>query len=241
MNRWLGFGLLMAGFVTGGVVLASTPFGGDDTGTIPPDSPKGPITKCENAVGKAVGTLVKSIGKCTASRASGKLKDDTAEDACEQKALTKFGTTKTKGCSGCTDLSTLGPAVEALLDTNNNQVYCTATGTPFGGDDSGMIPSDSPKGPITKCENGVNKAAGTLVGAIVKCHASRASGKLADDTAEDACEQKGLTKFGKTKVTGCDSCTDLSMLGSFVEGQADGANALVYCASPSEAFLDAPG
>src|SRR5262249_60178507 len=113
-------------------------------GLIPPASPKGPITKCENAVGKAVGTLVKSIGKCTASRASGKLKDDTAEDACEQKALTKFGTTKTKGCSGCTDLSTLGPAVEALLDTNNTQVYCTAPRPADGEGVAWMIPADSP-------------------------------------------------------------------------------------------------
>jgi hypothetical protein len=65
-----------------------------------------------------------------------------------------------------------------------------------------------------------------------------AVGVLAGDAAEDACEQKGLTKFGKTKITGCDSCTNLGTLGSFVETTTDGANALVYCASPSAAFLD---
>jgi len=241
MNRWLGFGVTAGALLVGGVVLAGTPFGGDDTGTIPPDSPKGPVTKCENTVGKAVATLVKSIGKCHASHASGKLADDTAEDACEQKGLTKFGKTKTAGCDACTNLTTLGSAVEMLLDSNNSKVYCTATGTPFGGDDTGNIPSDAPKGTITKCENGVNKAVATLVGAIDKCHASRASGKLADDTAEDACEQKGLTKFGKTKITGCDSCTNLGSLGSFVETTVDGANALVYCGSPSGAFLDVLG
>jgi mRNA-degrading endonuclease toxin of MazEF toxin-antitoxin module len=241
MNRWLGFGVAVGALVMGGVVLAGTPFGGDDTGTIPSDSPKGPVTKCENTVGKAVATLVKSIGKCTASRASGKLTDDTMEDACEQKALTKFGTTKTAGCGTCTNLTAVGAAVEMLLDSNNDKVYCTATGTPFGGDDTGNVPSDAPKGAITKCENGVNKAVGTLVGAISKCHALRASGKLTDDTMEDACEQKGLTKFGKTKITGCDSCTNLGTLGSFVETTTDGANALVYCASPSAAFLDVLG
>jgi hypothetical protein len=238
MNRWLGLGVAVAGLAIGGVVFAGTPFGGDDTGTIPPDAPKGPVTKCENRVGKAVGKLVVAIGKCTASRAIGKLADDAAEDTCEQKGLTTLGNTKTTGCGACTNLSVLGSTVEALLDANNNKVYCTTSGTPFGGDDTGNIPSDAPKGPTTKCENGVNKAVGKLVGSIVKCHASRAIGKLADDTAEDACEQTALTKFGKTKTAGCDPCTDLGTLGTFVETQADTTNAVVYCASPSGAFLD---
>ena len=97
-------------------------------------------------------------------------------------------------------------------------------GTPFGGDDMGTIPCDAPKGPVTKCESGVAKAAGKLVGAILKCHASRASGKLADDSAEDTCEGAAKTKFEATKVTGCDPCIgSLSDLADFVEGQADGA------------------
>src|SRR6185295_13483013 len=241
-NRLLGFAAAVALLIVGAVVLAGTPFGGDDMGTIPSDAPKGPVTKCENGVGKATGKLVAAVGKCTASRVSGKLSDDAAEDGCEGAALTKFGTTKTTGCGTCTNLTTLGAAVVGLLDSNNNKVYCTATGTPFGGDDTGNIPSDAPKGPITKCENGVNKAVGKLVAAIVKCHANRATGKLADDSAEDGCEGAALTKFGTTKTAGCDSCTNLGTLGSFVETQVDGVgNALVYCASPGGAFLDVLG
>ncbi len=221
-------------------VIAATPFGGDDSGFIPPDSPKGAITKCENGVGKGVGKLTAAILKCHAGRASGKFTTDAAEDTCEATALTKFGSTKTSGCASCTNLGTIGAAVAGLIDSNNNRVYCTSTGTAFGGDDTGNIPSDAPKGPITKCENGVGKGVGKLVAAIIKCHAGRATGKFATDAAEDACEGTALTKFGTTKTTGCDPCTNLGSLGTFVAQTVDGANNLVYCASPSGAFLDGP-
>ena len=62
--------------------------------------------------------------------------------------------------------------------------------TPFGGDDTGLIPP--PKSPIAKCEAGAAKAEGKLIKCILKCHADRASGKLADNTAEESCE-KSLT------------------------------------------------
>jgi len=222
-----------------GRILAGTPFGGDDMGTIPSDSPKGPVTKCESGVAKNATKLVGSILKCHASRATGKLTDDTAEDTCEQTAKTKFEATKVTGCAACTSLTGLATGIEATLDTNNNKVACDPTGTPYGGDDTGFIPSDAPKGPETKCENGVGKAVGKLVGAIGKCHVKRVTGKLADDTAEDACEATAKTKFEKTKTTGCPACVgSLSDLADFVESQADGAlNALVWCGSPSRAFL----
>ena len=227
-----------AGFwPNGGPPPGGTPFGGDDTGTIPPDAPKGPVTNCENGVGKAVGKLVGAIGKCTASEATGKLADNAAEDTCEEAALAKFGATKIAGCGACTNLGATATAFAALFEGNNDKVYCAPAGMPFGGDDTGNIPSDAPKGPITKCENGVNKAVGKLVVAIAKCHASRATGKLADDTAENACEGAALTKFGTTKTAGCDPCTNLGTLGTFVETTVDGANNLIYCASPSGAFL----
>ena len=220
------------------VAIAGTPFGGDDTGTIPSDAPKGPITKCENGVGNAVGKLLGSLGKCTASRASGKLADDSAEDACEGAALKKFNATKSTGCGACTNITATGSAVAALADANNNQVYCTAKGTPFGGNDSGKIPKDAPSGPVTKCENGVNKATGKFAAALLKCHASRASGKLADFNAEENCEAIALIKLTRTKTAGCNPCTaDLLFLGSFVEAQVDSANSDIYCASPSGAFV----
>ena len=164
--------------------------------------------------------------------------DDTAEITCEGAALTTFNATKTAGCGACTNTTAISTAVEELTDANNNQVYCTAKGTPFGGNDSGKIPKDAPSGPVTKCENGVNKATGKFAAALLKCHASRASGKLADFNAEENCEALALIKLTRTKTAGCNPCTaDLLFLGSFVEAQVDSANSDIYCASPSGAFV----
>ena len=239
MTRWLGIMAAVGSLALGGIVLAGTPFGSDDGGFLPPDAPKGPITKCENGVGKGVSKLAAAILKCHAGRVTGKLATEAAEEACEGAALTKFGTTKTATCDPCTSLAAIGAATEGLIDTNNDKVYCSSVGAAFTGDDTGTIPTDAPKGPIAKCENGVAKGVAKLVGAIAKCHALRASGKLATDAAEETCEGAALTKFGTTKTVGCDTCTVLATLGAFVETTVDAANGLVYCKSPSGAFLDA--
>jgi hypothetical protein len=233
----LSSGLVLAASIA--VAIAGTPFGGDDNGTIPSDAPKGPVTKCESKVAKAAAKVVGSIIKCHAGRTTGKYADDTAENGCESTALTKFGATKTAGCAGCTNLSTIGAALEAAVDINNDRVDCDATGTPFGGDDSGFIPPDAPKGPETKCSNGVGKAVAKFVGGITKCHIGRATGKYADDGAEDSCEFAPMAKFAFTKTLGCPSCIGpLPALATFVEGQADGVlNGLIWCGSPSGAFL----
>ena len=220
-----------------GLVLAGVPFGGDDTGFIPPDKTVG---KCEGKVGKAVAKLVGAIVKCHALRVTGKLPGDVEEEACEDTARTKFAGTKTTGCGACTNLTSLSSTVETAVDDNNGAVYCDSAGAAFSseGDDSGFIPPDAPKGPITKCENGVGKAVSKLVAGIIKCHATRASGKLADDAAEDACEDKLITKFNATKTKGCSACTALPALASTVESILDAGNDLVYCQSPSGAFVD---
>src|SRR5262249_37571022 len=138
-----------------------------------------------------------------------------------------------------------------------NKIYCTSAGSAFLGDDTGKIPTDAPKGPISRCENKVAKAVGKLAAGIIKCHAARVSGKLADDSAEDTCEGTAITKFGATSTTGCDSCTTtqsasttapahptatgLQGLGNFIACVLDGNASLVYCGSPSVAFLDTIG
>ena len=113
--------------------------------------------------------------------------------------------------------------------------------TPFGGDDTGFIPPA--KSPTAKCEAGAAKAAGKLIACIDKCHASRASGKLADDTAEDSCEK---TLVGKScaakftasiaKLSGCPSCingTTMANLAGLTETVLDGNNAAIYCGAPT--------
>ena len=119
--------------------------------------------------------------------------------------------------------------------------------TPFGGDDTGFIPPA--KSPTAKCEAGAAKAADKLRGCIFKCHANRASGKLADDTAEDSCEKtlagKSCTaKFAASiaKLKGCPSCINGTTMATYaveIEQEIDGTTgAMVYCsASPSGAFV----
>lgn len=237
-----------------GVALAGTPFGGDDTGTIPDPTHKATL-KCEETIGKAVGKAVGCIGKCTASRSSGKFTDDTTEDNCEKNlagksclekftaAVTKAQTKDTSGLCNCVNGPAVASVIEFDLDSMNNTVYCdTTSGTPFGGDDTGDLPP--PKSAIAKCEDTVNKLVGKAVACVIKCHASRASGKLTDDTAEDACETSNagkscLEKFTASvgKLTGCPSCINAASLANTIETTLDTSNSLTYCASPSGAFL----
>ena len=73
------------------------------------------------------------------------------------------------------------------------------------------------------------------------------SGKLADDTAEDSCEKTlaGKSCFAKftlaiSKLAGCPTCingTTMGNLAGLTETLIDNLNNLVYCASPSGAFV----
>jgi len=248
----------VVGALGAGWVLAGTPFGGDDAGQIPSNKT---TLSCEQSIDKAVGKAVGCIGKCTASEASGKLANDAAEDACEKNnagksCLEKFAASVTKaqakdktgGCN-CVNGGTISTVVESVLDSMNNTVYCdSSSGTPFGGDDTGFIPV--PKSPTAKCEASVSKAVSKAVTCVIKCHASRASGKLADDTAEDACEKNNAGKSCLEKFTasvakaqakdtsGLCSCVSGPTLAGTIESQLDANLALVYCGSPSGAFLN---
>src|SRR6516162_1428803 len=107
--------------------------------------------------------------------------------------------------------------------------------TPFGGDDTGFLPPAAD----AKCEAGAAKAEGKLIACILKCHASRASGKLADDTAEDSCEKTLVGKSCAAKFTleisklkGCPSCingTTMANLAGMTETLLDGTNSTIYC------------
>jgi hypothetical protein len=178
------------------VVGAGTPFGGDDTGFIPPDAPAGPITRCENGVAKGAGKMMAAIFKCHIGFTSGKLGTNAEEDECELAAARKFDETNTGGCKPCISTPALGTRLEEEINSNNDKIYCTSTGVPWGGDDTGHIPPDATKGPITKCENRVAKGAGKLARAIEKCHARRAAGKFTSDSAEDECERPPSRSLG---------------------------------------------
>jgi hypothetical protein len=122
--------------------------------------------------------------------------------------------------------------------------------TPFGGDDTGFLAPDGSKGPIGKCEAAVSKAVAKVATCIFKCHDKRAVGKLADDTAEDACEKandgksclaKYFTEVTKALSKGhCPAClvSGANGVGMLAESLLDANNGQVYCASPSGAFVE---
>jgi hypothetical protein len=224
----------LATLLTAGVAVAGTPFGGDDSGTIPSSKT---VAKCEAGVAKGVSKLAAAILSCHCKEATGKLVGDTAEEPCETAALTKFTSkTKTTGCPACINLATIGAAVAGLVDSNNSLAFCDPAGTPLGGDDTGTTASTKA---IGKCECGVAKGAGKLIGGISSCHSKEGTGKLVGDTAEEPCETAALTKFtGKTKTAGCPACVNLTAIGNFVATTLDGSNSLVWCGSPSGAFLN---
>ncbi len=121
--------------------------------------------------------------------------------------------------------------------------------TPFGGDDTGFVPSGGTKTGACKCEVGASKAFVKYLACVQKCHDTEASGKLAGDVAEDTCENNGssgkngcLVKFNKTvsKLKGCPPCLNPTALATSGESYLDSNNGAIYCSSPSGAFLDGP-
>jgi hypothetical protein len=116
---------------------AGTPFGGDDSGNIPPDKT---TAKCEDTAVKAVSKLSGAIAKCHAKQAdtSFKLGSSQDDDACESAASAKFGTATAKltvanGCPSClvTLLPTIGTAAESMIDGINGNTYCASPSGAF--------------------------------------------------------------------------------------------------------------
>src|ERR1051325_3437059 len=135
--------ILLATALSAGLARAATPFGGDDTGFVPPDKA---TLACENSVAKAASKYGACVVKCHISRAGGKLADDAAEDACEtanggKGCGDKFGAAIAKIAAKCpgscapANGASLRSFVENVFDGVNGGPYCDSTGTPFGGDD----------------------------------------------------------------------------------------------------------
>jgi hypothetical protein len=230
--------------LTGGITMAGTPLGGDDTGFIAPDSA---TLKCEDGVGKAASKLAGAVFKCQIAQADGSLKAGGVsqdDDACETAAKTAYGATvgKLTNCPTCLNPSTTGDNTISQIDgLANGALYCDGT-TPFGGDDNGNIP---PSTTSAKCEDTAVKAVAKLTGAIAKCHAKQAdtsfkTGTPADDEAcENAASAKFTTATSKLTTPTCPACLVnlLPTVGNLALSMIDGMNGATYCASPSGAFL----
>lgn len=202
--------------------------------------------KCQDKTQKNIGKLGKCLTKCHIGRVRGKLTDQTAEDACEtsnggKSCLEKFAAAQAKlsGCPTCIDPTIIAQRMERLIDSGNSLPYC-GSGTPWGGDDKGNIPSDAPDGPVTRCANLLAAIMGKDFGSMGKCHVLRANGKLPDQQAEDQCEiERGNKNAQKVFViNGCDPCVygpsgATPAILYYVQKALDDLKLAVYCDAPA--------
>jgi len=102
-----------------GAARAGTPFGGDDTGFVPPDTG---TLKCESAVTKNAAKLALAVSICHDKAADAGVKGKTFdEEACETAARGKYDAANAKlTCPSCVDSKAIGDNVESMLDTAAN-------------------------------------------------------------------------------------------------------------------------
>ena len=230
----------LAAGIAVGPARAATPFGGDDTGFVPPDKA---TLKCESSVTKNAAKLTLAVSICHIKAADAGVKGKTFdEEACETAARGKYDHANGKLiCPSCIDSATIGDNVETQLDTATNAaIYCdTTSGMAFGGDDSGFVPANKD---AEKCQNLTTKQLALLGGTVSKCHNKLAAQALKGVSFdEEACEDAAVAKFNAftAKLTNCPACLS-SALGTLGQSTADGLDAALaqtYCASPSGAFL----
>jgi hypothetical protein len=224
-----------------GWALAGGPIGGDDPGFFPSDKN---VLKCEDGVAKAASKLAGAVIKCHTAAADAAVAGKTFdEESCENAAGGKYTATVgklTALCPPCLDTTAIGNNAVGQLDNLANALIYCETGTPFGGDDSGNVPSGKT---TLKCADGAYKNVSKQLGGIVKCHSAQVDSLFKGKTFdEESCEGGVTTKAGAAngKLTGCASCLAgaLGGLPGLVESMIDSINGNTYCASPSGAFLN---
>jgi hypothetical protein len=118
--------------------------------------------------------------------------------------------------------------------------------TPFGGDDTGNVPTDP--GDLAY-EAKVGKLVAKFQKCVFKCHAARAAGKLVDDTNEDNCEGVCQSKYdlkASGLVPGPNSgCVNTISVRNVWVSNLDANSGSVYCegttpVSPGDDTLKIP-
>jgi len=89
-----------------------------------------------------------------------------------------------------------------------------------------------------KCETKVAIASGIHAAAITNCNAALAKQLFKGKTFDTAsCEAKATSRLMATKTTDCPSCIRLEAIDSFQKFLLHANAGLVFCASPSGAFV----
>jgi hypothetical protein len=232
--------------LSAGIAIAGTPFGGDDTGFVPPDKT---AHKCASKVTTALTKLQLSITSCHQRMANSGVRGTAIDDEpCEMAAKAKFDDAVNRllaatTCPPCLVAATSGlsDAVESELDASNGDFYCAGI-TPFGGDDTGFEPLNALyyKGQSTAAKNVAKFAK-----CVTQCHRRMAlyalKGRAFD---EEACEATCLAKYNRIRdniLPVSPNCLQQAMqdqLAADTEAALDQGLGTYFCASPGGAFLD---
>ena len=153
-----------------------------------------------------------------------------AEEAgVEARELTALGTPP-DGAS-CVNTISIRQLWVGILDAQSSQVFCDGTTPVAPGDDTLKIPSSDV---ILVCEKKLASIVAKLLKCQAKCHLSRAKGKLADDTAEESCENDVCVtakyNAATAKLVGCPGCLNFATLASNTLANGDNNAGFVYCA-----------
>lgn len=205
------------------------PFGGDDSGCVPPTNA---ALKCSVRVGQTLQSLTNAGFKCHSRFAKSRFKEilsagqPTADDeACEAAAGVRFDSTMAAltladSCAGSAALVAAATEKTALLgdpddplafDTLAGRIYCDRSSGALlspAGDDTGYVPATKEH---LRCTDKLGKQLAKLAASVRKCHAKAAQSDYdrKDPTFdEDGCEAAALAKFDRAtaNLVGSGAC-----------------------------------
>ena len=240
MSRHVSIAIVL---LSGAAAQGGQRLGTDDPGFAPPDKN---VARCERTVALALRKDAACLDACTfnAIRATffggAAFVDEPCEESCGAALVKTANALFAKNiCPPC--ITRFPPAVVAALneqatDAASAGIACAGT-TPLGGDDMGFVAPDRATG---RCELRVGESVGKLDQAVMACHVRAADAafrrkRFDEERCEDAAARRYDAAVGK--LTGCPPCIDRTQLKMQVRSNADGATALIYCASPGAAFL----
>jgi hypothetical protein len=229
--------------------IAGTPFGGDDTGFVPPDEQ---TLRCENRVDRLFGNQTKGLARCATRQLvrlfSGKVTDAVEAETCKTAAHAETEAALdglvdkhicTHECSDKANFALGVSLIDQTIEIFTGLLACEGTKPWPGGDDGGAkIPSTRK---ILRCELRVGEAALELSAAEDHCQRKLADSRFKNRPFdEDACHAAAEARYDRAvaKLRNCPRCLNRSGLKVPIRAFVDGDNQGIYCASPSGAFTD---
>ncbi len=234
--------LVLVTIVTCEPARGAATFGG---GFVPPSRS---VARCENTVVRLLRRNAACLDRCTFEAAEAAIlrgrpfDDEACEERCGVVLVRAAEVLYGKGlCPPC--ITAIAPAPVALLNEQASNlgtglVACAGT-IPLGGDDAGFLPPDEATG---RCELAVGRAISRFDQRLLACllrAARRAFRRKPFDEA--SCRVAAARRYDEATagLVSCPSCLDANtrVLREQIRTNVETARRLVYCASPSGAFL----